>query len=223
VTWWDFADLSTLAQNSDGSGAVAANGDAVGYVRDKAGSANLTQTTNNLRGSLVASGIGGRASVSLPNTSGAGWQFTGTPRTDNTIFIVARYTGAATQWLTINAGGNFFIDATQTGGTGQTPYFTGLAGTPTYRVNRAAVTATRGALFTACGVNASYLLTIRGANFSENASMSWPSTTNAWRLSTYTSFGFIGQFAEIAWYSRSLGTNEISAVEGHLRTKWGLP
>lgn len=48
--WWDFADLATLAQNSDGTTAVSASNDPVGYAADKSGNGyHLSQSVNNNR------------------------------------------------------------------------------------------------------------------------------------------------------------------------------
>jgi hypothetical protein len=48
--WWDVSDLSTLFQNSDGTTAVAADGDPVGYIADKSGNGfHLTQATSGSR------------------------------------------------------------------------------------------------------------------------------------------------------------------------------
>lgn len=37
IAWWDLTDLSTLGQNTDGTGAVSTDGTTVKYVRDKSG------------------------------------------------------------------------------------------------------------------------------------------------------------------------------------------
>jgi hypothetical protein len=48
--WLDFADLSSLAQNSDGTTAVAAASDPIGYIADKSGNArHFAQSINNNR------------------------------------------------------------------------------------------------------------------------------------------------------------------------------
>lgn len=40
VAWYDPSDLSTLKQNSNGTGAVTTDGDRVGYIADKSGNGN---------------------------------------------------------------------------------------------------------------------------------------------------------------------------------------
>ena len=50
VAWYDFSDPSSLFQNSDGTGAVSADTDPVGYVTDKTGNGrHLIQATSSKR------------------------------------------------------------------------------------------------------------------------------------------------------------------------------
>ena len=63
VGWYDSADLSSMAANSDGSGAVAV-GDQVGYWADKSGSGNhVTQATAANRPTLTAAAVNGKAAL----------------------------------------------------------------------------------------------------------------------------------------------------------------
>lgn len=57
LAWWDFSDLSTMFQNSNGTTAVAADSDPIGYIADKSGNGlHLTQATAGLRPLYKTSG-----------------------------------------------------------------------------------------------------------------------------------------------------------------------
>lgn len=221
-TWWDFSDTTTLAQNSNGTTAATADGDPVGYVADKAGTRNLTQSTNSLRGSLTISGLGGRKSVYISNTTTAGFDWTSPANFSDltlTWFLVARYTGSAS-WLTIhNSVGASFFDAADATSAPNANAWSGLQATPTFRANGAAIspTVTRSVLRTALGVNVGYLLTVRGVRHNTG-------TGTAWRLGRLGgSFDFIGDLGEILAYNRSLSDTEVGAVERYLKGKWKTP
>ena len=63
VGWYDSADLSSMAANSDGSGAVGV-GDQVGYWGDKSSTgANLIQATAANRPTLTAAAVNGKAAL----------------------------------------------------------------------------------------------------------------------------------------------------------------
>jgi len=59
--WWDFSDLSTLFQLSNGTTAVTADADRIGYATDKSGTGtHVIQASANLRGTYKASIQNGR-------------------------------------------------------------------------------------------------------------------------------------------------------------------
>lgn len=63
VGWYDSADLSSMAANSDGSGAVGV-GDQVGYWADKSGGGNhVTQGTAANRPTITAAAVNGKAAL----------------------------------------------------------------------------------------------------------------------------------------------------------------
>jgi hypothetical protein len=208
-----------MAQNSDGTGAVSTNGDPVAYLRNKAGTSfNATQPTNNLRPTLLTAGINGRASLSVASTSIAGFSSIGRPTnaTSVTYIVVARFVAPSgfLGFVTLSGNGSAtFADASQPSSSSAP---SANAGTPTYRVNRSAVSATRSALWTATnGIN--YVLSARSLNLS-----AW--TTSDFALLSYPSpFNFAGTFAEAVIYNRSLSDAELLAVESALSAKWGLP
>lgn len=219
-SWWDFSDTATLAQNSDGTTAASADGDPVGYVADKAGSRNLTQSTSGLRGSLTLSGLGGRKSVYISDTNTAGFDFTATlSNITFSWFIVAKYTGTAS-WITLHNSTNAsFFDAADATSSPTANAWTAMQSTPTYRVNGAAVapTVTRATLRTAVGVSVGYQLTARNVIPVVGAG-------TAWRVGRMGgSFDFIGDLGEILAYDRSLSDSEAASVERYLRGKWKTP
>jgi|688.fasta_scaffold352676_3 hypothetical protein len=219
LVWWlDASDVSTMSQNSDGTGAVAANGDPVGRINNKASASfNATQPTNNLRPTLLTSGMGGRPALSLSSTANSG--FSSVPKVTSsstvTYFFVGRYTGSA-GWLTLWSSSSF-MDAAQSGSIAS-PNQT--SGTPTYRANRAAIAATRAAIYSA-GNNANLLLTVRSLDMSSVQSNQWGGAT--WRFLDYDgTFNFQGVFSEVLLYAHNLSDAEVTAVENGLAAKWGI-
>lgn len=210
--WWDASKTSSLAQNSDGTTAVG-NGDPIGYWADLSGNAkHMTQATNNLRPTLAASGINSKPSIAVASIANAGFGSVPRPTTASsaTVFIVAKFTPGV-NWLSFDADSGTKIFDGAASDSAASPAIG--AGSPTYRVNRAAVTAARNALASAMGTNTPYLLTATAVNFS-----SWGST---WRAFAYgSSYQFSGQVAECAIYARSLTATERDAMELYLRTKW---
>lgn len=231
-TWWDFNDLSTLAQNSNGTTPSVATSDRVAYIEDKVGNRNLTQTDNNLCGSLALANINGRNTVVMPSNAGARYDIpTGTlpnpgPFFGNaqTFFLVARYTGANNWTAGFMNRSNFFVDVAQASSNDSA--FSGTTTTPTYRVNGSAVspTVTRGALRTALGgPNSLYQYAI--SNVTPNTTgLGTPGVGGTtYGLAGFgTTNTFIGDFCEFLWYNRNLTATEIAAVERYLARKWGI-
>jgi hypothetical protein len=68
--WWDAADLSSMAQNSDGTTAVTSINDPVGFWRDKSGNLrHAKQTTNNNRPQVQVSDKNGRAGLNFDGSN----------------------------------------------------------------------------------------------------------------------------------------------------------
>jgi hypothetical protein len=64
VAWYDASDISTLAQNSNGTTAVTTQDDPVGYLRDKGPNGyHMTQSTNNNRPLVKLSAQNGLAAL----------------------------------------------------------------------------------------------------------------------------------------------------------------
>jgi hypothetical protein len=64
LAWYDVADMSTLAQNSNGTTAASAENDPVGYLKDKGPNGyHMTQSTNNARPLLKLAAQSGRPAL----------------------------------------------------------------------------------------------------------------------------------------------------------------
>jgi hypothetical protein len=104
--WFDASDLSTMAQNSNGTTAATATNDPVGFWRDKSGQGrHAKQTTNNNRPTVQLADRNGRAGL---NFDGSNDFFVCDPGAQFgiTYFIaVLRRTGTPNAWG--NVSGTF--------------------------------------------------------------------------------------------------------------------
>lgn len=218
AAWWDASKTASLAQNSNGTVAVS-NGDPVAYWADLSGNGkHMTQPTNGLRPTLASSGINGRPSISVPNVSNAGFSSIARPTTATsaTVFLVANRAavgGNANSVTFRESTGNAFFDVASEG-IAISPAST--SGSPSYRVNGAAISALRSAIHTALGRGTQFLQTVSAINFS-----GWPAT---WQAFNYgSSFNWVGLVGECLIYDRALTVSERDAVESYLKKKWGTP
>lgn len=210
--WFDFSDSTTLAQNSDGTGAVTANGDPVGYVRSKVGSITGTQATSSLRPTWLANWRAGRPSIAMANVNTTGFLLSGNPFGTAATLIYAGQATSGTVWVTYQASpnNNYYCDVFQSGNSGSPA---SNMGTTSYRINRSAVTATRATLYSTVTNNA-YLLTVSGISLT--AAVTSPGLFN------YPGASMTGRCGEWITYTRALSTAEITAVENYLAKKWAL-
>jgi len=230
VSWWDFGDLTTLRQNSDGTTPATANGDRVAYVADKAGSTNLTQSSNSLCGSLAIPGMNGKNSVVMPSTSGARYDIAAFPggtasfnTADQTWFLVARYTGANDWCAALNNRAGFFVDVAQNVSANA---YSGVSTVPTYRVNGSPIapTVTRPLLRAVLGLNRPYQLTVSNINPNDTGNGAPGAGGTTYGLGGFgTTLTFIGDFCEFLLYFRNLSAAEIESVERYLKRKWETP
>jgi hypothetical protein len=218
VAWWDASKTSSLAQNSNGTVAVS-DGDPVAYWADLSGNGrHMTQPTNGLRPTLSSSGLNGRPSIFVPNVSNAGFSSIDRPTaaTSSVVFLVANLSTAGGNANSVSfreSTGGIFFDAASDG-VAISP--ASSSGSPSYRVNGAAVSALRSSLFTALVRGSQFLQTVSSINFS-----GWPAT---WQAFNYgSSFNWVGLVGECLIYDRALAVSERDAVEGHLKRKWGTP
>lgn len=215
VLWLDGSDTSKMSQNSDGTVSVSAAGDPVGRLSNKAGTSfNALQTTNNLRPTLLLSAVNKRNALSVSSTAASGFSTLGKPSltTANTYFFVGQYTGPNNSWLALH-NASAFLDAAD--GTSGTP--DNNSGTPTFRVNRVAVSRSRVAIRTAVA-GGLYVLSVNSVNFS-----GWSSADfQAMNFST-VAYNFIGTFCEMLIYNVALSASDVATVEDGLCSKWGIP
>lgn len=213
AAWWDASAPGSFFQNSNGTTAATTTGQPIGYWADLSGNAkHMTQTTSNLRPSVLVGGLNGRTCVNVQGTANAGFSAISAPTTSTsaTVMIAARYRGMAYWMHFISADNGSFMDVAD----GNAISAASGAGSPTYRVNGAAVSSTRVALYNAMGFFNSYLLTIAGVNVS-----TWSA---GWKAFNYgTSYQFTGYVGECLVYSSALSTASRDALEAYLRSKWG--
>lgn len=218
VGWWDASKTSSLAQNSDGTTAVA-DGNPIAYWADLSGNGNhMTQPTNGLRPTLSASGLNGKPSISVPNVSNAGFSSIARPTTSTsgTVFLVANRAasgGLANSLSFTDSTFARFFDAAAVD-SAASPVLS--SGSPAWRVNGSTVASNRIALSDALGRGTQFLQVVSSINFS-----GWTAT---WQAFNYgSSFQWVGLVGECLIYNRALTASERDAVEGYLRKKWATP
>jgi hypothetical protein len=235
--WFDAADLSSMAQNSDGTTAATATDDPVGFWRDKSGKArHAKQTLNNSRPFLKLADKNGRPGLDFDGSndvlqcdSGAAFaaaiaiavvRRTGTPPSFGTIYChrdssnVAGYS---------NSAQNFFVQ--QTGAS--TGFIFGLA--------------TDGGIIRR---NGTALTPINSGQFSLRHAELFPNTTDTNVIGVQgnitttvgTQFPLIGydsiaqtpgrhypmRLYELLIYSDIPSTAQLQTIERHLGRKWGI-
>jgi hypothetical protein len=229
IGWYDSLDLTAMAQNSDGTGAVAV-GDQVGYWKDKSPTAaHVTQGTGANRPTLTASQVNGRAALrfdgSNDNLSVASYSaqssLSGLTRfmiVSSTQVAIASSSSAGGASIAIQAFGlNVYsyissanVQWTHGGASGNLPLriYTAVydgSGTPSL-----------GMYFN--GVAQSSVAS------SGTLGATTPSGSGTMHIgSNVASNNFVaGPIAEYLIYNRTLSVVEITAVYKYLRKKWGF-
>jgi hypothetical protein len=228
VGWYDSLDLTAMAQNSDGTGAVAA-GDQVGWWKDKSPTgATVTQGIAANRPTLTGSKVFGRAALTFDgsndNLSKSSYtaqnSLAGLTRIlilDNVTFAggyITRVfngggdglniTGAAIRQY-VSADTNFTFHATPSGSNALS------LGIYSFRYGSSAMS-----------------LRIGGASVAGTVNGTIPATTGAGTPTLHigsnigvNSF-YNGTIAEYIIYNRALSDAELRRVESYLKKKWGL-
>jgi hypothetical protein len=124
--WWDAADLSTMAQNSNGTTAATAASDPVGYWADKSGNGRHgRQTTNNNRPALQLADRNGLPGLNFDGSNDYFACDSGSAFSAAIVFAVLRRT-ASSEWGAIyvhrassssagftNSAQEFYVQQTQ--------------------------------------------------------------------------------------------------------------
>lgn len=97
--WFDAADLSTMAQNSNGTTAVTATSDPVGFWRDKSGKGrHAKQTTNNNRPQVQLADKNGRPGLNFDGNDDYFACDSGANFAAEFAIAVVRRTGTSNAW-----------------------------------------------------------------------------------------------------------------------------
>jgi len=229
IGWYDSLDLTAMAQNSDGTGAVAV-GDQVGWWKDKSSTgANVTQGVAASRPTLTANQIGGRAALTFDgsndNLSSASGYTAQNSLSGLTRIVVA---GSANQvgWITrvwngggdglqINAGFRVLVDSAGSNFTA-------------FQVPGIATHAIPVAIYSTVYGSSAMSLRANGAAVSGSVTGTIPATTAAGSPTLHigSNIGanqFLnGPIAEYIIYNRNLTPSELARVEAYLAAKWGI-
>jgi hypothetical protein len=235
AAWYDASDLSTLAQNSDGTAAAAQEDDPVGFLRDKGPNGHhMTQSTNNNRPLLKLAAQNARAALLFDgsddfllntarflNGSPASCAFVAQRQADNP-------TNAGTQIAVVFSTG-------RAGGAGETTFSGSLRstfGTPANLLRVAGSAARRNG-------NAALDTGSAPTNFMIGTG-AFPSNVNAQTAndgvllgatrdsngvvgsSGNNNFRLNGRIGEVIVYNRELSLAEREALESYLSVKWGI-
>lgn len=228
IGWYDSLDLTAMAANSDGTGAVAV-GDQVGWWKDKSATgANVTQAIAASRPTLTANQVGGRAALRFDGSndtlsSAAGYtaqnSLSGLTRivvfsSTNQVGWVSRVFDGGGNGLVMN--GSFRIHADNNNFSSFLPAGSVGSAMPV-------------GIYSALYANSAASLRQNGAGVVANSTTGTiPATTAAGSPTLHigSNIGanqFLnGPIAEYIIYSRALSVGELTAVEAFLKKKWGL-
>lgn len=233
--WFDAADLSSMAQNSDGSTAVTATDDPVGFWRDKSGKArHAKQTINNNRPFLKLADKNGRPGLNFDGSDDYFACDSGAAFAAMIAIAVVRRTGTPNQWGAIfktrdgssaagftNSAQDFSVQQTQA----SSGFIYGLAvDGGIMRRNGTVLTAVNTGLF---GIRHAELLPDTTATNVIGVQGNVTSTSG-------TQFPFIGldpfavtrvypmRLYELLIYSAFPSTPQLQTIERYLGRKWGI-
>jgi hypothetical protein len=233
IGWYDSADLASMAQNADGTGAVTV-GSQVGYWADKSGSGNhLTQSSGANRPTLTANQVNGRDALRFDGSNDFLTRTGYTAQTSLTgltriMVISSSQLSMGTRVMTSG-----FVEA----GGGQCFFTTGSAPTAVLRcsINTYHLDVARPDDTIPLRVYSSVYNGTAGTmqTFYDGVEVATgsgaPATTSAtanpviWVGSNVGVNNFVnGPIAEYIIYNRALSVAERSRVDAALRRKWGF-
>lgn len=228
IGWYDSLDLTAMAQNSDGTGAVAV-GDQVGYWKDKSTTAaHVTQGTAANRPTLTANKVGGRAALTFDGTNDNLSKSSYTAQNSLAALTRIAVTGNANQvgwitrvWsgggdgLTLNGGFRVLVDATGSNFT-------------TFQVPGISTNAIPVAIYSTVYANSAMSLRANSVSVTGTVIGTIPSATAAGSPTLHigSNIGanqfWNGPIAEYIVYNRALSNAELTSVENYLKKRWGL-
>jgi len=230
IGWYDSADLTAMAQNSDGTGAVAV-GDQVGWWKDKSPTgANVTQGTAANRPTLTANKVNGRAALTfdgsndtLASASGYTAQSSLAGLTRILVMQCANAPGMPTR---VFNGGSAQLSTTSNAlrlYASNVENYVAFDSIPGQVGNGLAT-----GIYSAVYGNSAISLRFGGVAMSGTLVGTIPATTGSGTATLHigSNIGannfFNGLIAEYIIYSRELSAAELNAVEAYLKKKWGL-
>lgn len=223
ASWYDASDLTTLAQNSDGTTPATSENDPVGYVRDKGPNGyHMTQSVNNDRPLLDLSAQNGLPALRFDGSNDCLTSATGyLAGLISTIFLVAQREGDTSVATAVSMG-----RANDTGNIEVSLRNIFLSPNDRLRYAKNAATERRnGGASLDTGASPTAFM-IGAGTFSAAASIANagdPVFLGAQRSSAgANSFFMNGRIAEVITYSRALTLAEIQKVEGYMSKKWGI-
>jgi hypothetical protein len=232
VGWYDSLDLTAMAQNTDGTGAVAV-GDQVGYWKDKsATAAHVTQSNGANRPTLTSNQVNGRIALLFNGSNNTLLRSNYTAQSGLAgLTRVAVFSTSAASIMSRTLNVSTFAEAG--GGTA----FQAVSN----RVDTSASAAIRGvargglppaAVYTSVYDGAAGTLTVRFNNVEQSQTFTngtaIPATTASGAATIHigSNVGFNnfinGPIAEYLIYNRTLSAGELAAVYQYLRKKWGF-
>lgn len=228
--WLDASDISTLKQNSDGTGSVA-NGDPVGYWQDKSGDGNhaVQSGSSSLKPSYASNNTNALGAVLFDNSALNRLEFSPNPLAGSSagsLFFVCRGDqgeGACIGSPVANLGADSSADHYPCGGT---TIYNSFGSTARYSFSAVAdFTATHATAIVASG---------SGWNCWQNGGLAYSLASNAvaWSSSGaaiggrssegMAAFFFPGVVCEVLLYSEAVSESSRNAITSYLMTKWGI-
>lgn len=248
TAWWSADVPSSMAQVSNGTTAVGANNDPVGYWADLLNGYPLTQTTNNNRPLYLTSGINSRPALSFDGTNDnlnatSGAVCDAVRNTGGFTAVAAIRLGSPTQivsysYLSRNgSAGQSRINLTFNGTTGSKAWVLGGrrqeadsavnvtaandggANNTTYIMAGVAdYTNSDGYLYRNGELHASNTSWLTGGTTPDSAS----AAVAVGGLSDGVTQQFLGQIAQVLWYKRALSASEVLFVSRWLGRIYGV-
>jgi len=235
VGWYDSLDLTAMAANSDGTGAVAV-GDQVGWWKDKSATgATVTQSIGANRPTLTANSVNGRAALFFDGSndtlaSAAGYT------AQNSLSGLTRIVVLRNTRIGDTAFPSFITRVWNGGSDGiqitldtfrlfanATANYTSFGSLPGQAGNAMPL-----GVYSFVYGSSAMSLRFGGQSISGTVTGTIPATTGGGSPTLFigSNIGgnnfFGGAFAEYIIYNRALSASELTAVEAFLRRKWGL-